>query len=312
MFGKLASLFTTGLQEGSDHSQNRSNDADRLDGASACDRLRMDSDPDALLNEGSGDSQADDCCENSMSNGGGTIVADSMKVSCSANDMRVGAIFKNAGDAKSSCEKFAKCPVTRQSAKKGKFVYFHCFRSGSHEKRPSQVEPEFQRAKQTNKCQCPFLVGLRRIDSSESLEVFKLSSVHNHELFEEAELSQLPQRRYIPEQVKARMLELNRHGCLTCSQIILLIENEFEDVDVTWTKRDVQNLFQQRSNLHAETHEFVSLLQSKGAQGWDIQVELHEETLRLERIFWLSKVGKEKYSHFHDVLEVDATYKTNR
>jgi hypothetical protein len=144
-------------------------------------------------------------------------------------------------------------------------------------------------------------------------EVTEVLSIHNHELFADDELGLLPQNRHIPEEVKQKILSLNHHGVLTCDQIICLIENDhFPDLQVSWSKRDVQNLLQQHTNRKFETHEFVSLLTRKRTDGWEIQIQLNEETLRLERIIWMSKSGKEKYGSFFDVLEIDATYKTNR
>jgi hypothetical protein len=147
---------------------------------------------------------------------------------------------------------------------------------------------------------------------SESYVVLKLDPSHNHTLFEAAELSLLPQNRFIPENVLQRMLELNSHGFLKLDQIMSLIESEFQDVPVTWTKRDVQNRFQQTINRTSETSEFVRLLQDKVQHGWTVNIQLNEETLRLERVLWLSSTGTLQYQSFHNVLEIDATYKTNR
>ena len=152
---------------------------------------------------------------------------------------------------------------------------------------------------------------MKIVPESEQYEVYHVHAKHNHEVFDESELAQLPQNRLIPVDVKARMLELNSYGILKCSQILTLIDNEF-DVPVTWNRRDVQNLFQSQKNLKMETSEFVALLNTKEAEGYKISVELNDETLRLERIFWISRRGIDSYSNFHDVLEIDATYKTNR
>ncbi|XP_078446338.1 protein FAR1-RELATED SEQUENCE 11-like [Wolffia australiana] len=109
------------------------------------------------------------------------------------------------------------------------------------------------------------------------------------------------------------MLELNELGMLNCSQIKTLIEHEhFPDVAVTWTSRDIQNLLQKSSSRAHETNEFVKLLKEKSNHGWSFNFQLNDDTLRLERIFWISRNGKEKYVQFNDVLEIDATYKTNR
>ena len=161
--------------------------------------------------------------------------------------------------------------------------------------------------------QCPFIIRLKKNESLNVFEVTDLSDTHNHELFSEEELQQLPQNRFIPEEVKDRILSLNGHGILDCNQIMCLIENDyFPELKVTWTKRDVQNLLQQHVNRRLETHHFVSLLNGKRADGWQICIHHNEETLRLERILWISKTGLDKYMLFSDVLEIDATYKTNR
>ena len=123
----------------------------------------------------------------------------------------------------------------------------------------------------------------------------------------------LSQKRFIPEEVKQKMLELNHLGVLTCSQIMVLVEKEhFSDVKRTLITRDVQNLFQASSNRAQEAHEFFKLLNKKTGEGWQTKMKFNDDTLRLERIQWLSKSGQEKFQIFNDVLEMDATYKTNR
>jgi hypothetical protein len=92
------------------------------------------------------------------------------------------------------------------------------------------------------------------------------------------------------------------HGVLNCSQIMTLIESEF-DGPTTWSKRDVQNLFQTVKNLKAERHQFVTLPNSKVAEGWKTYMQLNEDNLRFERIYWILKRDKESYSYFDDVLE---------
>ena len=100
---------------------------------------------------------------------------------------------------------------------------------------------------------------------------------------------------------------------LNSSQVKTLVEQEhFRDVPVTWTVRDVQNLLQKASNRAHETNEFVKLLKEKSNDGWSFNFQLNDDTLRLERVFWISDNGKDKYRHFNDVLQIDATYKRNR
>ena len=231
--------------------------------------------------------------------------------SCTGTEVWVGLRFANLSEARDTCQKFAKSALIQRSQKHCKFVALCCFRAGFHTKLDSKVPLEFQRQRKTNKCGCLFVIKMKIVPESEQYEVYHVHATHNHEIFDDSELAQLPQNRVIPEEVKTRMLELNDYGILKCSQILTLIENEFA-VPVTWNRRDVQNLFQSQKNLKMETSEFVALLNAKVTDGWKISVQLNDETLRLERVFWISKRGNDSYSSFHDVLEIDATYKTNR
>jgi zinc finger SWIM domain-containing protein 3 len=109
------------------------------------------------------------------------------------------------------------------------------------------------------------------------------------------------------------MLELHKLGVLNPSQIMVLIESEFSETTVTWTKRDVQNLFQAHANHSQEAFEFIELLQQqKQNNRWEVEIQLNSENLRLQRIFWMSARGRDYYCSFSDVIEGDATYKTNR
>ena len=100
---------------------------------------------------------------------------------------------------------------------------------------------------------------------------------------------------------------------LNSSQIKTLVEQEhFTDVPITWTLRDVHNLLQKASNRAHETNEFVKILKDKSNDDCSFNFQLNDDTLRLERVFWILDYDKDKYQHFNDVLEIDATYKTNR
>lgn len=149
--------------------------------------------------------------------------------------------------------------------------------------------------------------------SDDAYEVYELRPEHNHEVLEEEEIAALAQNRFIPDDIQSKMLELNSLGVLSCNQIMTLIENvHFPNVSKTWTTRDVQNLFQSQSNRSFEANDFVKLLDEKTSAGWSTSIHLNETTMRLERICWISKNGYEKCQQLNDVLEIDATYKTNR
>ena len=237
------------------------------------------------------------------------------QVSCESESFSIGIVFDSLENARQACVQFARCPLKQQSTQKLRYVKFSCFRSGSYRKRSSIVPVDEQRQTKSSKCGCPFFVRLRCVQSSDQLhyKVYEISKQHNNDLFSEEELAVLPQNRFIPDNVQGKMLELNQHGILSCSQIMTLIEKQhFPDIKVTWTLRDVQNLFQKFCNRKQETTNFVKLLEKKAIDGWERSMELNEESLRLERIFWISGTGKQKYLLFNDVIEIDATYKTNR
>jgi len=118
------------------------------------------------------------------------------------------------------------------------FVTIFCYRAGVYIKSDSKVAAEFQRKRATNKCDCKFTIKLKAIGSGR-YEIYSLHGVHNHELHDDSELAQLSFNRMIPEDVKTRMLELHSFGVLNTSQIMILIESEF-NIPITWTKRDVQ------------------------------------------------------------------------
>ena len=144
-------------------------------------------------------------------------------------------------------------------------------------------------------------------------KVYALNDNHNHETFDEKELESLPQNRFIPDEVQEKILELNAHGVLTPSQIMTLIEKEeFPEMKVSWTKRDVQNLIQKHPRRSHETSDFINLLNERTNNGWETRIVLDNDTLRMQRIFWMSAKGKEQYGAFNDVLEIAATYKANR
>ncbi|XP_078442232.1 protein FAR1-RELATED SEQUENCE 11-like [Wolffia australiana] len=231
----------------------------------------------------------------------------------STHKVSIGDVFETLDQAREKCTEYANCPLGQKSSKHLKFIRFLCFHGGQASTKQFSVSTEIQREKRTLKCQCPFVIKLWLNQASGVYEVYHMNNQHNHDLFTEAELAQMPQNRFIPDKVKTKMLELNELGMLSCSQIKTLIEQEhFPDVPVTWTIRDIQNLLQKSYSRACETNDFVKLLKEKSNHGWSFNFQLNDDTLRLERVFWISPNGKEKYVQFNDVLEIDTTNKTNR
>ena len=152
----------------------------------------------------------------------------------------IGSFFETLQEAREKCTQYAKCPLGQKSSKNLKFTRFLCFRGGQASVKQSSVHTEFQREKRTTKCQCPFIIKLRLNQASSFYEVYQMNDQHNHDLFTEVELAQMPQNCFIPEKVKIKMSELNELGVLNSSQIKTLVEQEhFRYVPVTWIVRDV-------------------------------------------------------------------------
>ena len=109
---------------------------------------------------------------------------------------------------------------------------------------------------------------MKKVESG--YEVIFLIAEHNHELYTEEELLQLPQNRFIPDIVQEKIVSLFRLGNLSTGQIMTLIEKEhFHDVKITWTKRDVQNLTQKVTDQNREASEFILQLERKRDSCWN-------------------------------------------
>jgi hypothetical protein len=148
-------------------------------------------------------------------------------------------------------------PVTQKSAKKGKYFYFHCFRAGMG---AVTVKAEDRlRQKTTKKCGCQFLVKYKH--SGGLFEVTEIAGEHNHELFTGEELALLPQNRSIPEGVKAFIKPLASLGQFRSNQLDDMVRATFPDVEVTWTRRDLQNHLQSLRGGDEEAAEFIKLLE---------------------------------------------------
>ena len=123
----------------------------------------------------------------------------------------------------------------------------------------------------------------------------------------------LPQNRFIPEDIKNKILELSKLGNLTTQQIMTLVEKQhFPEVKKTWSTRDVQNLVSGSFDRAREASDFINLLCCKRDEaGWIVKSDL-DSSLRLQQVFWMSSAGLKFCADYDDVWEGDSTYKTNR
>ena len=250
------------------------------------------------------------------SDGGSSIpeehtISDTYKACLQPNPcFEIGTVFFSLTGAKNAAVELCKCPVVQRSVRQHTYVYFECFRSG---KPKGAIGATTQRKAHSKKCSCPFKATVKK--SVEGYRVISIVGEHNHELYTEEELQELPQSRFIPQEVQEKIVSLFRLGNLNISQIMTLIEKEhFPDVKVTWTKRDVQNLTQKVSDRAKEATDFLSLLEEKSNsdEGWCVRCSICPETFRLNKVFWMSSAGRAAFQKFSDVVEGDATYQTNR
>jgi zinc finger SWIM domain-containing protein 3 len=232
---------------------------------------------------------------------------------CTSGSFVVGARFSSFSVAKEAAFKFARAPLVQKSIRDHKYVILRCFRAGQCLNKESKVDVSQQRKKLTRKCACPFEVRLKKIEA-EAYVVYGVHGLHNHAMYSEDELASLPQNRYIPDEVKQKMLQLRSNGALTTNQIKCLIEQQFfPEIPVTWTGKDVVNLFQSATRTAGEATELIDHLQKlQSESGWRIALHVNPETFRLERVLWVSKQGLFLFQRYHEIIELDATYKTNR
>jgi zinc finger SWIM domain-containing protein 3 len=226
-------------------------------------------------------------------------------------DFAIGKSFQTLKAALAAAQEFAQVPLTQSSSKGGQYIYFKCFRMGAA--KASISTEERKRKKYTRRCDCKFMINLVKHEGS--FVVRGMHASHNHVVLTENEIAALPQSRFIPEPVQQTLRELADFGKYTTSQINDMIQTiHHKDVPVTWNLRDIQNLSAKFRESRSEASTFVKLLESKKNEedGWSVLYVVNDENMRLERVFWMSGEGKGKYEEYNDVIEIDATYKTNR
>jgi len=301
MFDRLKSLLLTSLS-GQDAETDPGSSSNLLD-ADRFEDCRPYDNPMPGDSQGSG-SEDEFCPDPIPTNNNDKVLIDP------SLEFGIGTLFASITDAKKAATEFCRCPIIQRSARQHKYFYFECFRSGTSKITNTQ-QP--QRKLHSKKCSCPFKAVIKKVESG--YQVISITPEHNHELYTEEELQQLPQNRFIPEDVQEKITSLFLLGNLNTGQIMTLIEKEhFPDVKVTWNKRDVQNLTQKLIDRNNEATEFIERLEEKrdGTDKWRIRTFFCRQTRRLERVFWMSGKGIMTYQNFLDVLEGDATYKTNR
>ncbi|XP_078436358.1 protein FAR1-RELATED SEQUENCE 11-like [Wolffia australiana] len=99
----------------------------------------------------------------------------------------------------------------------------------------------------------------------------------------------------------------------TCYSFLYDIVNKGEEL---FSKHHLVARLAEAAGVHSEVavsdEQLALLLPEKSKHGLFFNFQLNDDTLRLERVFWISPNGKEKYVQFNDVLQIDATFKTNR
>jgi zinc finger SWIM domain-containing protein 3 len=226
--------------------------------------------------------------------------------------LKIGSTYETLDIARKAAVEFAGIPLVKSSSEKGKYVLLKCICSGKPRFRVS--DEERQRERESLKCECEFEIRLSRIAKSSSYKVYKISPKHKHDLPEEDDKVFLSKMRYLPKEVEGKCIELYQMGLLKTKQIIHLIEKEFfPDLKKTWTQKDIQNVLQKCGNRSLEAHDFmIALNRMRDEHGWKVIMEHDPQSLRLKRVFWMSRQAIEFGQLYRDVWEGDATYKSNR
>ncbi len=222
----------------------------------------------------------------------------------------MGTTFQCFNEASKAAQAFARAALLHQT-KRQKNTYFYCFRSGACK---ASVAPEDRKRKKYSiKCDCKFQINMVQ-NENKMFVVTKINSEHNHMLYQPEEVAELPQNRFIPEEVQATVKDLLGKGRYLTNEIDLQAREYHKDIAVTWSKRDMQNLIDKLKDAGNETNVFLEMLMEKQNEnsGWIVYKSQHPITTRLEKVFWMSLRGRLMFQEFSDVVEIDATYKTNR
>ena len=145
--------------------------------------------------------------------------------------------------------------------------------------------------------------------------IIYINSEHNHSMVDQFYQHFMLTERFIPDDVKQRILLLRKAG-VSIPIMRDILKEEFGE-RVTWFYNDLYNFIynlKDSEKKEFESENFLQLLNQikEGDNDFIYHVHINSNTQRLERIIWMYPEQKINYSRFYNVIVFDNTYKCNR
>lgn len=189
-----------------------------------------------------------------------------------------------------------------------------CSRAGVPDKK------EFDNSKQvrdraSQRWKCNFYVWTSLNTQSGLWYILNLDLNHNYTMVDQSHWHFMLAERFIPDDVKQRILLLWKVG-VNIPIIWDILKEEFGE-HVTWFYSDLYNFIYNLENSQQkefEAQNFIALLIQIKEENDDFVFYTHinSETQRLECVIWMYPEQKICYSRFYDIIVYDNTYKCNR
>lgn len=173
-----------------------------------------------------------------------------------------------------------------------------------------------KRNRKSQRCDCSFYIRASLDNTNGLWYIINMNITHNHQMVNEHYRFFMSNERFIPDNVKQRIVLLHRAG-VDVPTIRAILKEEFGD-QVTWVYNDVYNfIYQIEGSLEKrelDSEEFLKTLEQfkNDNSEFSYNADINEDTKRLERVIWMFPEQRMNYCRFNDVVVFDNTYKTNR
>ncbi len=189
-----------------------------------------------------------------------------------------------------------------------------CSRSGKPDQKNTNNQLQV-RNRTSQRCNCEFFVRASLNSDNGLWCIINLNLSHNHSMVEQVHRHFMLAERYIPDNVKEKIVLLRKAG-VNIPVIRDILKEEFGE-SVTWVYNDLYNFIYNIEDVKQkefDAEEFLKLLDQIKQENENFLYHIHinEETQRLERVIWMYPEQRINYSRFYDIVVFDNTYKTNR
>src|SRR3954451_1477500 len=189
-----------------------------------------------------------------------------------------------------------------------------CSRAGIPNKKDLESSKQV-RNRASQRYNCNFHVRASLNSNNGLWYIIDINLKHNHSMVDQNHRHFMLTERFIPDDVKQRILLLQKAG-VNVPIIRDILKEEFGE-RVTWFYNDLYNFIynlegSQKKEFDAEN--LLNLLNQIQEENNEFIYHTHinKDTQRLERVIWMYPEQKVYYSRFCDVLIFDNTYKCNR